>query len=220
MSAHLRREIEKLKRQLLSLAATVEDCLWNAIRSIIDRDPDLARNIIENDDAVDFAEVQVEEEALKILALHQPVAIDLRLIVAVLKINSDLERIGDLAVHIAEQGAYFASRPPVDMPFDLTEQATRVRNMLRGSLDALVNLNVDAARKVCLADDEVDMAHHAMFTQITQCIRRHPEQLDVFLRFRSISGYLERIADHATNIAEDVIYMIEGEIVRHHPEEA
>jgi phosphate transport system protein len=161
----------------------------------------------------------MEEECLKILALHQPVGSDLRLIVAILKINNDLERIGDLSVNIAERAVFLASPETIDIPLDFARMAENVESMLRRSLDALVNTDLAAAHEVLEADDEVDAINREMYVQVQDAIRQHPQRVERLIHLLSASRHLERIADHATNIAEDVIYMIEGEIVRHREEE-
>ena len=177
--------------------------------------PAMARQVIENDIEIDQTEIDVEEECLKILALHQPVAIDLRFIVAVLKMNNDLERIGDLAVNIAERALLLNEQVKIDFPFDFSGIAEKTQRMLRSSLDAMVNLNPPLAREVCALDDEVDAINRKMYDQVKAAIQEHPENVDSLIALLSVSRYLERIADHATNIAEDVLYMIEGHIARH-----
>ena len=164
-------------------------------------------------------EVDMEEECLKILALYQPVAIDLRFIITALKINNDLERIGDLAVNLAEHSAFLAGRPKTDVPFDFNEMTEKTELMLRKSLDALVKMDSKLAYEVCADDDEIDAMDRQMHMIVQQAVHTHPEQTECLMHLRSASGHLERVADHATNIAEDVIYMIEGRIVRHKAED-
>lgn len=212
------REINNLKQQLLSIGALVEERVHIAVKSVDQRDPELAKKVIENDKEIDKVEVELEEECLKVLALYQPVAIDLRVIIAVMKINNDLERIGDLAVDIAERGHYFAMHEKVDLPFDFPRMSQKVREMLQKSLDALVNVDIDMAKKVCAADDAVDDLHSQMFQQVEDAIQSQPHHVEQFISYLSVSRFLERIADHATNIAEDVIYLVEGHIVRHRGE--
>lgn len=219
MPAHLLREIETLKKEILMLGAMAEQAVREATQAIEDRDETLARKVIANDLTLDEMEVQVEEGCLKILALHQPVAIDLRFIIAVLKINNDLERVGDLAVNVAERAAFLATQPPVDVSFDFQEMARKARQMLKKSLDALVNLSAKQAREVLAGDDEIDAMNRQMFLIVQNAIHARPEQTEALVHMLSASRHLERIADHATNIAEDVIYMIEGEIVRHKAED-
>jgi phosphate transport system protein len=215
MTVHLRREIEKLRRMISSLATRVEENVEKAVTSVIDRDQALAREVIESDPAIDDKEVEVEEECLKILALHQPVANDLRYIVAVLKMNNDLERIGDLAANIADIGLHLAVVEGLVIPYDLDGLVRRVREMLEKSLDAMMEMNADLAREVGAADDEVDAINRRVYPEVQAAIRKHPEKIDSLIRLLRVSTNLERIADHATNIAEDVIYLVNGEIIRH-----
>jgi phosphate transport system protein len=219
MPQHLQREIEKLKRKILALSTVVEESVQKAVKSVEQRNSKLAMSVIGNDIKIDHTEVDVEEECLKVLALYQPVAIDLRFIVAVLKINNDLERIGDLAVNIAERAAFLATQPKIAIPFDLQGMAEKSQTMLKRSLDALVNMDSHLAREVCASDDEVDALNRDMYSQVKIGINRHPDDVESLIHFLSISRHLERIADHATNIAEDVIYMVDGEISRHKTEE-
>lgn len=219
MPAHLFREIENLKREILTLGAMAETAVRDATDAIENRDESLAQRVIRNDDTLDEMEVQIEENCLKTLALHQPVAIDLRFIVAVLKINNDLERVGDLAVNVAERAAFLATQPPVDIAFDFRAMARQAREMLKKSLDALVNLSAEQAREVLAGDDEIDAMNRQMYLIVQDAIHVHPDQTGSLIHLLSASRHLERIADHATNIAEDVIYMIEGVIVRHKAED-
>jgi phosphate transport system protein len=178
----------------------------------------LARRVIEGDATIDEMEIDVEEECLKVLALHQPVAGDLRFIVAVLKINNDLERIADLAVNIAERAINLASKPPVAIPFDLFGMAHSASSMLKNSLNAMINLDSELASQVCVLDDEVDAANREAFGRIQDEILQSPQLIDPLIQLLSVSRHIERIADLATNIAEDVIYMARGQIVRHRHE--
>jgi phosphate transport system protein len=218
MPRHLQREIDRLKKKILALGAFVEESVNMAMRSIEERDSALAEKVISSDDQIDQSEVDLEEDCLKILALHQPVAIDLRFIIAVLKMNNDLERIGDLAVNIAERAAFLNTHVKINSPYDLHRLVERTQWMLRSSLDALVNLDSVLARQICGADNEVDAINREMYDLVSEAIRREPQNLDMLIALLSVSRYLERIADHATNIAEDVIYMNEGIIARHKKE--
>jgi len=215
----LHSEIDKLKKQILRLGAMVEEHLHMAVKSIKDRDDQLARQVIAGDLKIDQMEVDLEEECLKLLALHQPVATDLRFIIAVLKINNDLERIGDLEVNIAERAAFLAVQPSIEFPFDFTAMTEKVKVMLKMCLDALVNSDASIASDVCLLDDEVDECNREAYQQVSQMIKKNPEQIDCYIHLLSVSRHLERIADQATNIAEDVIYMIDGTIIRHKTED-
>lgn len=215
MSVHLHRALDKLKQDLLSLCALVEDQTQRAVRALLDRDLQSAKEVQRRDAEIDQREVEVEEDCLRVLALYQPVAGDLRFIVAALKINNDLERIGDLAVNIARKAASFATLTPMEIPFDLAGMWRKTQAMLRDSLDSLVNLDVALAENVCLRDDQVDRCKRNIRLKCTEMIRQDPELTPALLTLMAASRNLERIADQATNIAEEVIYMVEGKIVRH-----
>ena len=215
MSVHLQRAIDQLKKDLLSLCALVEEQTQIAVRALLSRDEELAHEAVCRDLEIDQREVEVEEECLKILALYQPVAADLRFIVAALKINNDLERIGDLAVNIAHKAITFACGQPMEIPFDLAGMWEKTQAMLRDSLDCLVNLDPALANAVCARDNEVDALKRAIRLKAEEMIRKNPERAPTLLTLVAVSRNLERIADHASNIAEDVIYMVEGRIVRH-----
>ncbi|MCZ6729066.1 MAG: phosphate signaling complex protein PhoU [SAR324 cluster bacterium] len=219
MSVHLQNEIENLKKKIISLGADVEANLHMAVKSLKTRDMVLGEKIIQADQMIDKREVDLEEECLKILALHQPVAIDLRFVIAVLKINNDLERIGDLAVNIAEQAVFLSAQPPIDIPFDFSGMAEKTKSMLRNSLEALVNVDPALARAVCAADDEVDAINREMYSQVQDGIRKDISKMECLIHYLGAARHLERIADLATNIGEDVIYMVDGEIVRHKTED-
>jgi phosphate transport system protein len=215
MAIHLMKEIEGLKRRTLSLSTIVEENVGRAVKAFSEKNEKLARQVIELDTVIDTLEIEVEEECLKILALHQPVAVDLRFIIAVLKMNSDFERIGDLATNIVERALALSGTPDSEIADKLGFMVEKTRTMLKNSLDSLVNLDGPLAKKVCISDDEVDTCYREMYAHIKKNIIAAPEHLDDLLQVLSVSRHLERIADHATNIAEDVIYLIEGEISRH-----
>ena len=215
MARHLQRELDRLKKRLLSLSTMVEERVRIARKAIEARDGQLAQKILDMDYEIDEAEVDIEEECLKILALHQPVAVDLRFLSAVIKINNDLERIGDEAVNIAERVLIISKREKLEIPFDYSLMAEKSEFMLKKSLDAVVNMDLDGAVKVCISDDEVDDLQNEAYDVIKQAIKDSPDRVSYLINLLLISRHLERIADHATNIAEEVVYMIEGEIVRH-----
>ncbi len=218
MTGRLRKEIDRLKRDLLSLVTTVEEDLHRAVQSLILRDAAMARTVIEDEYGIDEKEVQLEEECLKILALYQPVANDLRFIIAILKINNDLERINDLSVNIADRVRYILQYPQESIRFDFELMGTRVQKMLRDSIDAFVNLDQRMAKDVCGSDNTIDDMNREMFEIVEKRVQADPSSVSILLNYLSVSRHLERIADLATNIAEDVIYFIEGEIVRHRVE--
>jgi phosphate transport system protein len=219
MRTHLQREINRLKKQILHLGALVEKSVHDAVQALKRRDADLAEAVIQGDVQIDDIEVDIEEECQKILALHQPVAHELRYIIAILKINNDLERVGDLAVNVAERARFLATQEYVQNTFDFPAMAAKVQQMLRESLDALVNSDVKLAYAVCIADDEVDAMNRDMFIRVQDAIRQNPDHMEALIHLLSVSRHLERIADMATNIAQDIIYMINGDIVRHHVED-
>ncbi len=216
MSVHMIREIENLKKRILGQAALVEERVEKAVKALLYRDEKMARDVVEGDPEIDRLEVELEEECLKILALYQPVASDLRFIVAVLKINSDLERIGDLAVNTAEKViALQKFETEQEIPIDFSVMANKAKHMLRNCLDALINYNTQEAYQVCIADDEVDQLHRETYNIVEQNILKNPRNTGFLNHLLGISRNFERIADHATNIAEDVIYLTNGEIIRH-----
>lgn len=211
----LSREIEKLKERLLLIGGEVERAFDSAVKAVEDRDTQLAARVVEHDTVIDRMEVDLEEECLKLLALYQPVAADLRFIITVLKVNNDLERIADLAANIAEYMVMVDSKREVPVSFDFALMAAKTREMLSTSLDALVNRNSDMAHQVRMADDEVDDLHREMYGKVEDNMRAHPELMGEYIRHIGLSRCLERIGDCATNIAENVIYLVTGEIVRH-----
>jgi phosphate transport system protein len=212
---HFSRELEKIKKQILTLGAKVEEQVRMATLAIDAHDAELAKKIIQSDYAIDELEVEIEEDCLKILALHQPVAVDLRFLIAVIKINNELERIGDQAVNIAERVDAISRDVQLDLFFDYSSMGEKAREMLKMSLDALVNMDYDLAFSVVMKDDEVDKIKEDAYDRIKLAMSNHPDKLGELINLLLISRHLERLADHATNISEEVIYLIEGEIVRH-----
>ncbi|MCP4215524.1 MAG: phosphate signaling complex protein PhoU [bacterium] len=215
MSAHLQRAIDEIMKRLISLSALVENAVKQALEALTENNPEQARKVIEDDGVIDQKEIEIEEECLKVFALHQPVAIDLRYLVAVLKMNNDLERIGDLASNIATNALSILSKPKTKKGFELADMYALVRSMLKGVLDAVVDLDNKGARDILKADDEVDRMHMELSAQVLEEIKINPDGAEVLIQYIHIVRHLERIGDHATNIAEDIIYMIDGEIIRH-----
>lgn len=214
---HFSRELEKIKKQILSLGVIVEEQVRLALQAIETNDGDLVQKIIKTDYDIDEMEVEIEEECLKVLALHQPVAVDLRFLIAVIKINNDLERIGDQAVNIAERVGVISKRELSDFFFDYSTMGEKAQKMLKMSLDALVNMDYDQAFSVVMMDDEVDAIKEQAYDRVKKAMGEHPDKIGYLINLLLISRHLERLADHATNIAEEVIYLIEGEIIRHGP---
>ena len=218
MAKHLQRDLDNLQQDILALAGLVEGSIHKAIRALRERDVRAAREVIAVDPQIDNEENHIEEECLKILALHQPVAIDLRRIAAAMMINIDLERMGDLAEEIAERAVHLAGLPrlPID-DGNLQKMTDLTTMMVRQSLDAFVNLSTEQAQVVMRMDDEVDRLNAEIIHAVIAVMKRSPDVIEPGMSMFSAVRHLERIADHATNIAEDVIYLVEGEIVRHRP---
>jgi len=215
MTRHIERQVELLKEKILRLGTLVEEAISKSITALINRDTHLAQRVMASDEEIDQMEVEVEEECLKMLALYQPVAADLRFVVAALKINNDLERMGDLAKNIAKRVSQLSHGEPCELPPEIRTMAMQAQEMVKQCLDAVVNSDPSLARQVREEDDAVDEARQKIRRTILQGIKSHPEKLENLLRINSVSKHIERIADMATNIAEDVIYMVEGDIVRH-----
>jgi phosphate transport system protein len=215
MTSLLHKELGQLEKQLLTLTAVVEESVQQAIKALSGHNRELAQKVIDNDDHINRLEVDLEEECLKVLALHQPVANDLRMIVAVLKINNDLERIADQAANICERALAISESPKMICPLELDKMGEKVIDMLEKALDSLVNADLVMARNVLELDDEVDAIHSGNYKSFKDYVRHHPDSVDIVLSYLTVSRHLERVADLATNIAEDVIYLNEGSIVRH-----
>jgi phosphate transport system protein len=211
----MRREVDALKGMILSVGAMVESAIVKSVDAIMKRDLALAQEVSREDNKIDLMEVEVEEECLKILALYQPVAIDLRFVIAVLKMNNDLERMGDLAANIAGRAEALINQPPVELPPDFGKMATQCMRMVKRSLDSLVNSDVQLAYEVCAEDDKLDELQLTTIEWLHNEMRKDPSKIQQFINLFSASRHLERLGDMATNIAEDVIYMVEGIIIRH-----
>lgn len=215
MSKHLQIELDNLKKELLGIAAMVENATDKALVALVERRGELAKEVIEEDYLINNKEVRIEEECLKILALHQPMATDLRFVITALKVNNDLERVGDLAVNIAERAAYLAEQEMLAVTLDFPKMAEGVMDMLQSALDALTNQDTRLAREVITRDDAIDDANRQMYKSLTPLMQNNPATIKRALHLLSASRHLERIADLATNICEDVVYMVEGEVIRH-----
>ncbi len=214
-TTHMQREIAKLKKRILELSAEVERSLLDAQQALISMDLDKANKVTDYDRIIDQHEVDIEEECLKILALYQPVAGDLRMVVSILKINSDLERMGDLASNIGGYVKEIAKAGGYEVSTKFRLMTNTTREMVRKSLDALVNDDANLAKKVLQMDDEVDQLNVEIIHEIEDHIKGELDHLHALLFLISASRNIERIADIATNIAEDVYYMVKGEIIRH-----
>ncbi len=218
MSIHLTRDLETLHQHIMSMCAVVEEVVHRAVDELGRPDVEVSQEIVDRDDEIDRWDVRIEEECLKILALHQPVANNLRRVAAVMKIAWELERVADVAVNIAERAAGLAGCPQVVVPEKLSHMAQVALDMLRLSLDAFVAQDSRLAREVCGQDDVVDALNREIIDELLQMMKRSPDLIEPALQLFSASRHVERVADHATNIAEDVVYLVEGEIVRHRAE--
>lgn len=212
---HLQRDLDQLKKEILTVGSLVEKAMEKAERVLSHRDAALAEEVVAGDKEIDRRELEVEEDCLKILALHQPVAADLRFIIAVLKVNNDLERMGDLTKNMARRAASLVEGPVLECGTELNRMAAEVRKMVSMSLDALVGTDVDLARKVLDMDDGIDEANRDLFRRVRDSLIANTEDIERGINAISIARNLERIGDLATNIAEDVIFMVDGELVRH-----
>lgn len=215
MTKHLLRQVVRLREDIVFLGRLIEERVSRAIQAVVEDAKDKAEAVIVGDREIDELEVKLEEECLKLLALYQPVAIDLRYIVAVLKINNDLERIGDLAVNIAEREKRITELPG-DVPLTgIQELSDKVKTMLRFSLLALVEMDIETANRIFQMEKEVDELNRRIHVEAIEDIKRRPQYAEKIMLMLSVSKNLERIGDQVTNIAEDVVYMMEGEIIRH-----
>lgn len=215
MSIHLIRDLDSLHRKVLSMCGHVEEMIHQAVAALHQPQFHKAKEIVTKDDAIDEMDVQIEEECLKLLALHQPVAIDLRRITTVMKISAELERVADLGVNIAERACGIVASPEISAPEKLKEMSRLALDMLHRSIDAYVQLDVRLAKDVCQCDDQVDQLNREIIDELTVLMKRRPELIEPAIHLFSASRQIERIADHATNIAEDVVYLVQGEIIRH-----
>jgi phosphate transport system protein len=216
MSLHLSRDLEKLKKEVLKLGNLVETAINNAILALNNREASYVDEVLKHENMINDMEVKIEEDCLKILALHQPVAVDLRFIVVVLKVNNDLERMGDFASNIAKRARELMQEDPLPtLPEFVNELPDLVRTMVRKSLDALVKLDMNLAKEVIEMDDKVDQINRDMYAVVKKEIAKNPHNTETAINVLSCSRYMERIADLSTNIAEDVIFMVEGKVIRH-----
>ena len=211
----LHRKIEKLKTLVLALGTRVEENVMLAVKALGQRDTELARKVVEGDQEIDRLEIDLDEECLEVIALHQPVAADLRFIVGVLKINQDLERIGDMAANIARIAIDLNAVRPINVPDDYFVMAEETVSMLRKTLDTFVNMDSSEAFEVLREDDRIDLKKHKLHRDFEERLKTDQDNRSAFTHLFLVSRHLERIADHATNIAEDVVYMVTGEIIRH-----
>jgi phosphate transport system protein len=212
---HFEDELQRLQQLLLRMGGLVEQQIARAIESLVERDSDLAREVIERDREVNQLDILIDEECLKVIALHQPAAVDLRLVTTALKINTDLERIGDMAVNICERALELNEEPTLKPYIDIPRMAKEAQAMVRTSLDSFVQRDTHLAEQVVAQDDVVDGLAHQVYRELLSYMAEDPKTISRATRILLISKYLERIADHATNIAEMVVFMVDGKMIRH-----
>ena len=215
---HFEEELAELKSKLLEMSGLVESAIFRSVTALTTLDRELAQSVLYNEEKINLMEIEIDDAATRLLALHQPMASDLRFLTAAIKINNDLERMGDLAVKIAERALSLMEQPPVKPEIDIPQVARLAESMVRRSLDAFVKRDSELARSVLTADDEVDDLRSAIYEELIRNMQAEPATIPQCVNLMSVVRSLERIADHSTNIAEDVLYLVEGIDVRHHAE--
>ena len=219
MERHIDVELRRLKDELVRMASLAESAIGLAVKALVSRDAEMARQVIHSDDAINSLEIELDELCLRTMALYQPEARDLRFLAMALKINNDLERMGDQAVNIAERTLDLLTEPLLKPLIDIPRMADLAQRMVKDSLDAFVQQDVARAKAVCERDDEVDQLDDQIFRELLTYMMEDPKAITRSVNLILVSRHLERIADHATNIAEDVIYLVEGKTIKHHARE-
>ncbi len=216
MHRHFDEKLAELKEKLLRMSSLVEEAISDAIKSLAERKPELAEKVIQSDSVINMIEIEIDELSLQLLALHQPEAGDLRFVASIMKINGDLERMGDLAVNIAQCTARLLKVAPLKPLIDIPRMASAVQGMLNDSLNAFVRRDAQLAKSVCQRDDEVDNLNDQIFRDLLACMLADQKSIERAVELILVARHLERIADHSTNICEDVIYIVEGKSIKHH----
>ena len=215
MQRHFDDELKSVKDRILRMGALVEDQIANAIKGLVDRDSEISRDVIANDHQVNALDVEIDEECLRLIALHQPMARDLRFLTTAMKISTELERMSDLAENVSERAIELNQEPQLKPYIDIPRMAQHAQTMVKETLDAFVNMDSKLARKVCGDDDYMDEVNEQIFRELLSFMLEDPKTISRAVRITFISKYLERVADHATNVGELVVYMVEGKIIRH-----
>jgi phosphate transport system protein len=213
---HFQEELEQLKARLLEMGGLAEEQVRLAVKGLVHRDRDLIARVLTGDDPLNALHIELDNRCFTLLALYQPMAVDLRAIVAAVKINTDLERVGDLAINIAEAAQRYVAHPPVKKLIDIPRMANIAQSMLRDALDAFVRRDTDLAQNVLNEDDALDSLKTQIFRELLTYMLADPSTIEPALDLVLVSRHLERIGDHATNVAEDVIFMVSAKDVRHH----
>ena len=216
---HFQQELDQLKAKLLEMSALVEAAVYRSVQGVVEKNEELALQVIKNERRINELEIEVDDMAIGLLALQAPMAVDLRLITAAIKINNDLERMGDLSVSIAESALVLIKEPVIRPLIDIPHIAGLAQGMVRKALDAFVSRDAELARSVLASDDAVDNLRTASYHELVSFMENNPTQIPQALRLLTVVRNLERIADHATNVAEDVLFLVKGIDVRHHNEE-
>ena len=219
MERHFDDELKELRQKLLQMADTAQEMIGLAIKALVERKKELTDRVFLLEESVNHTEVEIEEEVLRLLALRQPIARDLRLLTAILKINNDLERVADQAVNISETVLFLLKEPPLKPLIDIPQMAQFAQKMIKNSIEAFVREDAKLAQQVCGDDDEVDRLNDQLFRELLTYMIQDPKNITRALDLILISRNLERIADHATNVAEDVIFIVEGKNIKHHIQE-
>ena len=219
METHFQKELQELKENLLKMSALVEEAISTAVQSLVKKDSDLAKKTFEGEDQINRMEIDIEDTCLKLLALRHPMAADLRFITSAMKIVTDLERMGDQAVNIAERAVSLNEQPQLKPYIDIPRMAEITQSMVKDVLDAFVNSDSKLARSVCVRDDIVDGLNDQVFRELLTFMLSDPQTITRAVHLIIVCRCLERMADHATNIAEDVIFMVDGRVIKHHAEE-
>lgn len=216
MERHFDEDLKNLKEKLLKMSSVVEEDIGTAIKALMDRNAELAYKVIKADDSVNMLEIEIDDLCLKLLALHQPAAGDLRFITSTMKIINDLERIGDLAVNIGERTLDLLKIPPLKLRLNIPKMASAAQAMLKDSLNAFVNKDSKLAYEVCKRDDEVDDLNHEIFMELLKANPEDQKPIERVIDLILVAKNLERVADHSTNICEEIIYMVDGKVIKHH----
>lgn len=216
MERHFDEELKHLKEKLLIMADTAQEMVGLSVKSLAERKEATAKEVFEHENKVNRLEIEIEDEVLRLLALRQPAAKDLRLLTAILKINNDLERVADQACNISETVLYLLKEPPLKPLIDIPHMASLAQKMIKNSIDAFVNQNAQLAQEVCMDDDEVDRINEQIFRELLTYMIEDPKTITRAVDLILVSRNIERVADHATNISEDVIFIVEGKNIKHH----
>jgi len=219
LERHFDEELQDLRKNIMKMASLVDEAIVNSVKALKERDEESAARVIEKDEAIDMLEIEVDRQCLELIAKRQPIAVDLRFITSIMKINSDLERIGDLAIHIAHRTKSISKLKPLKPLIDIPKMAEKTRGMLKDAMNALVDKNAELARAICERDSEIDGLYVQNFREILTYMMEDRENIKAGIHLILCSKQIERMADHVTNIAEDIVYLVEGKTIKHHMEE-